>query len=585
MASVQELYEYGDELIARHSERDRLYERMDRLYFQERGEEEEDERVQRVTLPLATNAVDLVADLASAQELAIEVAAAGESRKAKEEADALERWFGAWLRMNERYGRGNLRHQMAWYAAMRGMVVVRVLPDSAQLREYAGSGEIPVVLQVREPGRVYLDWGPRGLRAVVEEYTRTYGSVRREYGKVLAGEEYGDGDLVRWREYWDDERCVYWVNGEPVRVGGRVVRPHAYGCIPYGVAWARSTPLSEPHWAVRPMLVGVERVIENVEVLASIMATAGVHVIDSAFAVYGQRYGTGESQLQLDLTPGAINYFDPSLGERIEAIQRPPLPQDIYQLMTLFMTQFQQGTFPVAMYGDVGRQMAGYAINLMTQSGRRALLPIWAAVERAHEIALEKCVVIVRELVGPAYGKPLPLVVEEEGEGRRLRRRVELDWQKLPMDFEVRCRLGDPLPADRASNLRMAIEAVRAGLLSQETALTDYGIVQDATEEMMRIFVERVVAKSIDEEARRVAIARGYLREGEHAGMESASALDDRGDVAADSGALGAMRAPLPADELQMIAGQPQALPELREMAGELPPEAITQVMEGTYGA
>lgn len=583
--NVRELYEYGDELIARHAARDQLYERMDRLYFQEREEEGEDEYVQRVTLPLATNAVDLVADLASTQELAIEVAAVSESRKAKEEADALERWFASWLRMNERYGRGNFRHQMAWYAAMRGMVVVRVLPDIDGLQKYEGSGEIPVVLQVREPARVYCDWGPRGLRAVVEEYERTYGSVMREYGKVLSDEEYTDGDVVRWREYWDAERCAYWVNGEPVRVGGRLVRPHAYGCIPYGVAWARSTPVGEPHWAARPMLAGVERLIENIEVLASIMATAGVHVIDSAFAVYGQRYGTGESQLQLDLTPGAINYFDPSLGERIEAIQRPPLPQDIYQLMTLFLAQFQQGTFPVAMYGEVGRQMAGYAINLMTQSGRRALLPIWGAVERAHEIAIEKCVEIVRELVGPAYGKPLPLTVEEEGEGRRLRRRVELDWQKLPADFEVRCRLGDPLPADRASNLRMAIEAVRAGLLSQETALTDYGIVQDATEEMMRIFVERVVAKSIDEEARRVAIARGYLQEVGHEGMGGAADVGADRDAAPFVHDAGALRGALPIDELQMISGQPQALPELQEMAGELPPEAITQVMGGAYGA
>ncbi len=577
----EELYELADELVERHAARDRLYRRMDDLYFQEGEASDEDERVQRVTLPLATNAIDLVADLASVQEIGIEIPAAGESRKAKLEADEQEKWFKAWLSLNERRSRGNFRHQMAWYAAMRGMVVVRVLPDVKRLAAYAETFDLPVVLQLRDPGRVYCDWGPYGLRAVVEEYERSVRSIRREYPGVLAGKEYADRDTVRWREYWDEQVCCYWADGEPVKVGGRAVRPHLYGCLPYGVAYARMTPSPDPERAARPMLAAVERVIENVQVLASIMATAGVHTIDSAFAVYSQRYGLGEGRQRLDLTPGAINYFDPLLGEKVEPIQRPPLPQDLYQLMGLFMTQFQQGTFPAAIYGEVGLQMAVYAISLMTQSGRRALLPIWRAVERAHELAIMACAEIVANLVGPAYGRPLPLVVVDETEDRRrARREIALDWEKIGADFDVVCRLGDPLPADRASNLRMAIEAVRAGLLSQETALTDYNLVEDPTEEMMRIFVERVVAKAIEGEALRVAVERGYLteEEGRDVGKREMAAGNDVGAGGLPALAPGGGQ-PLDAASLQQVAGMPDFLPPLEQQAGEIPPELITQAM------
>ena len=67
------------------------------------------------------------------------------------------------------------------------------------------------------------------------------------------------------------------------------------------------------------------------------------------------------------------------------------------------------------------------------------------------------------------------------------------------------------MPQDEAANLRMALEATKGGLLSQQTALTKFQVVDDALAEMERLAVEGIFKQLSPLEAVKLARERGYV--------------------------------------------------------------------------
>lgn len=577
MPNSDELYELAQTLIDENKDRDALFDRMDAIYFQETEVvDEDDEAVQKATVPYGTNVVDLVRDLAATRSLLYQVPAASENKSAKQRADNIERWCAALVGANERKQNRNFRQDLAWFAAQRGCVVMRVL--------YLENG-LPVTFQVRDPRRVHID-GDFETKVVVESWQRRVGDIQRLYPGVLPKKDYSDPSFrVEWCEYWDDKYCVYWADGMPIPVKGTIVRPHMYGCVPYAYIPARSTPLADPGRRYRPMLAGVEKVLHNLNVLSSIIATAGMSSVTSAWAVFSKRYGIEDNQTHLDLTPNAINYFDPSQGEDVKPLQRANLPSDFFQLFDVFLRAFLQGTIPLPLFGESNIQLAGYAINLLTQQGQRVLGPIWKSIETAHEAAIVNAMSLVQNLVGPLTGKgEIPLYITEKkgGDGRLYRKEVKLKHAQLGPDFDIRCRMDEAIPADEAANLRQAMESWKAGFLSHETALQKWGIVPDPTDEIDRIAVEDLYQKLAGVELESLARERGYIPEDEEISQkEEALPLLNAarmGSGRVSDGAMGVPgQAPGPGPGVfppqgamqQMAPMTPEALPALKEMAGE----------------
>lgn len=506
-----DLYEQAQALIDEHQDRDALYDRLDDLYDQV-GNARDAEKpldVQLVKMPYATNAVDLVTDLASQQELRVEVPAAGETKKAKERADEQEQWLKALKRANEKRQHRNFTGELAWAATQRAQCVLRTLfhPRAGEGDEEAGSG-LPVILQVRDPRYVYAQEGVNGTALVVEGWKRQAGEIRRLYPKVLDDELPAESE-VEWLEVWTDKYRAYFAHGSPVKVGGKELVPHGYGLIPYAFGMARTTARPGVALRYRPLLAGIEDTLKMVDIWFSVLATAGWASVTNAWGVF-----TDDDQKALDTTPGSINYF--RQNDRVLPIQRGTLPPDFFQLGTLLQIAIQQGTFPAAMYGQLTGQMAGYAINMLNQSGRRPLLPIWHAIEACWEEAFRNAVLICREKVAPLVGEQVPLVVTSKGtaDGQQtiIKRQLRLDTQEIGDDFEVLVTLGDPMPADEAANLRMAMEATnaRTPLLSVETALRRFGLSDEPTAEIDRILIEAIYRELGKKEAIKLAVERGY---------------------------------------------------------------------------
>jgi hypothetical protein len=501
-------------VIAKAHVRDQMYDDMDAIYDQARAPVAPESNASAVLLkmPYGTNTVDLVTDMTSQADMQIEIAAAKETKEAKTTADEQEKWLRAWFSRNELLQNVNLIADAAWFAAQRSAVIFRVLYSSDMLKK-GEDGEdrltdLPCVLQARDPRYVYWLDGPLGPEYVVECYPRLAAEIKALYPSVLDDDEYADDSVVNWLEYWDDTYCAYFCEGTAVKVAGKAVRPHGFGVLPYAIGVARSTPRTAPDKRFRPILRGVADTLRGLDIYSSIRATAAHDSVVNAWAVFSDTYGHGSKELHLG--PDDINYL--GALDKVQPLQRAPLPPDLSEYGAQLMAAFQQGTFPLALYGQVPGQLAGYAINMLVASGRRPMIPIYGAVQRALEGAFRICVLICKNKLAKLVGDEIGLMSRERDKsGRAYRSRLMLDTRKVSEDFDCSVTLTDPLPADEASNLRMALEAVTKGLLSFETALTKYKIVPDALTEMERIQVEKIYNQLAPLHARQLAVERGYL--------------------------------------------------------------------------
>lgn len=504
-------------LIEAARERDELYDAMDALYDQERFKDEKgDDSVSLVQVPYAPITIDLATDFAAQMKLTITVPAAKEHAKAKQEADDAEAWLQAWLTANERMQGRNLTADMAWFGAQRSLVVLRTLFLESLVEkdddEAWQINQVPVLLHVRDPRYVYYREGALGVECVVEAFERTAGDIRRKYPGALKNTDHDDEEMVQWIEYWDDTYRCYLADGEPVKIKGMGMVPHGYGCLPYAIGVARSTPRAAAGKRVRPLLSSTQSLLNSIDIGYSIMTTAAQDSVTNAWGVFSDSYGANQ-QKSLSLTPDSINYFAPN--DKVEPIQRAPLPSDFFQTLNQLIQVYQMATFPFAVYGQAAGNMAGYTVNLLQQSGRRPLIPIWDAIERAYEGAMRNCVTICREKVAPLVGDDLPLMVARDSgdvtSRRQIRRTLLLNTKAFGHDFEVNVELSDPMPADEAQNLRLALEATKGGLLSRETALTKYKISGTPTAEMLRMAAEKGFDTLAPIETIRLARERGLL--------------------------------------------------------------------------
>ncbi|MFA6046840.1 MAG: hypothetical protein WC718_17795, partial [Phycisphaerales bacterium] len=366
----------AEAIVERNAGRDRMYDRLDKLYFMEHAKRAADDGVELVHMPYATAVVDLVTDLAAVMKVHINVPAASESLEAEQDAEAIEAWCRSILAMNQRKQQTNLIGQAGWVGAQRAAVCMRTLYNDKSIKlsdEDAQLSGLPVVLQLRDPRHVYVADGPLGPRYVIERWTRPAADVRALYPRALDPEIDDDTD-IEWTEYWDDTYRAYFANGAIIKQKGGKVVAHGYGCLPYSFGYARTTVMRDGAKRYRPILVAVETLAHSIDTWFSIAGTAGLGSVTNAWAIFSDTL-TGETGKQINLTPGYINYL--GLQDKLQAVQRASLPPDFFQWGTQLFQAWQAETFPFNLFGQSPGDIAGYAISLLSQAGRRIILPIW----------------------------------------------------------------------------------------------------------------------------------------------------------------------------------------------------------------
>jgi len=512
------------------------------------------------------------------------VPALGEGKQKKAFADDCEKYLLAVLHQSEKAQKQSLLGRAAWLVGMRGCVAGRCMGVQQWLkRTEAGTWEagqrVPLLLQLRDPRYVYPSFGLDGLAYVVEKRTRTVKDLRNSLGDdVLPDQQLTDE--VEWIEYWDDTYFCYWADGQTVTLGaGAGPWPHRFGGIPYAFEFARQTGKTEPDKRVRPLLKAVQAVIDRLDLLDSAEATFIMDYNGDALNIYS------DSELEYDKRSGAVNYLEPT--DRVEWLRASRQPIELEKAGNKYAAQLQKATFPDSMYGmDPGRIMAGYALNMLNQSGQMRVKPIITCVEEFLGGLLESALMLSEHYLTDLLGGPIPfhLVSDREdqdtGERYKTRDEMTLDAKKLDGWYQVEVTLGEVMPADEQANLMLSLKAREPGpdgrpLLSWETAVDKWSLVSSPADER-----ERIDREAAWNDPQVVALRQAlYAAEIKQELMEELEKLDIDPDEV-----LGRGMEPPPMEQPmippEMMQGPPAGLPPQ-----VMPPQMQGQLMPQPMGA
>lgn len=510
MKKATDLLELCDQTVADYGERDTDLDELERYYFLTQDKDPEQvaakEGIEIVRLPYATTAVDLVGDLLSGTDLTVVVPAMSEKIGDQRLADTAEKFLQAVLTQSSRAQRQDLLGRAAWLVAMRGAIAGRVIAMDEWIErddegDWIVGDRVPLLLQMRDPRYVYPEFGLDGLAYIVERQTRTARDIRVTLGADALPKR-KDRDEIVWSEYWDDEIYCYWADGELVEKNGKK-GPwlHRYGGIPYSYEFARQTGILDPDKRARPFLASIAPVIDRMEILDSVEATFIMQYNGDALVA---RLHPGEdgSTPTIDTRSGAIIYLEPD--ESLEWLRAGRQPVEVDKAYSKYQAQLERGTFPGSLYGiDPGRQVAGFAISLMNQSGQARLAPMIAAIERFMEDAFSNCLMLAEHILTDLVEGPIPFYVytdKETDEGSRYKSRDEqkLDASKLKGVYRVDCTMGEVLPTDEQANIALAGRAREVGadgrpLLSWQTTIEKFKLSASPSDELDRIDREAAI--------------------------------------------------------------------------------------------
>lgn len=493
--------------------------------------------IYRVRVPDGQTFVDVVADLLSAQDVTVSVPATKETNKEQQRVDAIERWLRAWLDTSQRNEDVDLVRECAWDAVVRGAIVVRVMvlperinPDDADENDgQRAYRRFPLVPEIRDWRCVYPVYKRTRVEEVFECYNVIVGDLRRDHEDLDIPPSWRDTDQVEMWEWWDCDKKAFWVQGvgQGDAAGVRwLMEPteHNLGCLPYTVRTVRgsSKRRGDPAKLAPSILQTLIGTLDAMSEVESAMYTAALGYVNSAWAMT-----TDDPEAKLDLSHGAVNML--RVGEEAKPLVKAEMPLDLQAVASAWQQRFQRASLPAVLYGEgISAQVAGYAIALQTEQGRRILLPVIRAITNAIADACANALRICAAMLGDTadgFGFSLELPYAQAKEGRRIIQRAGLDYGTLKDLPLVDVQLGDPLPADEERNMGLAQMARSPGptgtpLLSDRTIREKHLHVADDTEEKTRIYAEQFETQARDLIAKELGVEAGLLPPDEAQGME-----------------------------------------------------------------
>ena len=523
-----DLVERANYLAKRYAERDEFLDTLSDKYFHVESLTVNDDNVYQVTVTEAKNAIRLISDLLASQDVTVSMAATKDSEKARREADEREAWLTAWLEQVSHEEDVNLVRELAEDVCTRGAAVLRVIMLEERVDEEDEG--LPIIYEVRDWRNVYPVYRRSRLTEVFECYEVDVFDLREDYPELDLPENWKYGDLVTVWEWWSEEDKAFWVIGKKYNyyqqsaAANRGIvwlmhpTPHGFGGLPYSVRLLRgqSKKRNNPNKMAPSMLEDWKPILDVLNLLTSAELSTIMQYSNAAWAVY-----TTDMNFELDLMPGAVNYLRPQEGEEVHAIVRGEVPLDLQAAANKWSQRFQQASIPAALYGEIPGSMAGYAIALLNESGRRILVPVIQAVESIIADTMGNCLMIAEHLAGPTIGGPLVVSVDQDDKkrkGGKLRRGVELDWETINGNHQVAVGLGDPMPQDEERGMGMATAARQLNkdgtpLLSDETIRDKYLHVNDESSERQKILRQGFISLLAGQVAQDIAIEAGLIPE------------------------------------------------------------------------
>lgn len=511
MKTVEEIRELVVQLDRKYQKRNDQFKIDEEMYWLE-GSQSDVEGTETIIFPIPHNVINTACDLLSSNPMKITVPPPSEHKKPKDRADKMEDFLDiVWDRM-QRDANRRFISDMAYFSALRGQFFTRVLYDpdlidvTAEKERTVVFKGFPIFCQVIDPFNVYPLIGTRGLESYIIKMTIEAGPIMQQFNVDLyhtegdlAGEKLEWTDEIEWVEYWDEDSKCFLANSQ------EVMKPtaHEYGFCPGIYGWGRTVPSKDAEKQGISMLFGLRGIVRRMNRLATMVATS---VYENAMGTIIVKSDRGE-EVQLDMTPGSINYLYQEEDAQWFAKGQLSSEQLVLRLNDVLQDQAFQSTFPPVVTGATPwAGTPGYAISLLTHSGKLKIAPLKEQLEWALSNLNEHILRLVEVI-----GEKIPI--------QGVRAGTTYDMKFGPDDvrgyYSNTVKLEVDLPQDEARNMQMARLATEGPepLLSKQTAREKYLKVQSPGKEQKRIDIEWIIGNPAIREALAalLAIEYGYL--------------------------------------------------------------------------
>lgn len=269
-----------------------------------------------------------------------------------------------------------LRHQMAWYAVVRGSFAIWVYVHKKK------NGKTMPNIAVWDMYNVAFGTNEDGTEWAAYSYKIPRSLAEREYGIKSPNALVDAIDFVDTEKYGtivDDK----WIDGSPT--------PHNCGYCPVFILRAGATP---PVWQKNYQYAGAhvgESVFSaNRELFPIINKTLSdlmTMVRRGVKVPMGYWSASGDKQIEEDIFQVEKAASVPfQTGDEFKPLLPQTMPADTTPLLNILTGELQRGGLPHTAFGELGFRLSGFAINQLQTALGTVVIPFAQCLERAYTI-------------------------------------------------------------------------------------------------------------------------------------------------------------------------------------------------------
>ena len=496
------------ELAGAFRQRNLVIDRMRDLYFlrHHKGRKERTGET-FVTVNKPTNIVDLTIGILASQPMRIKAyRGTSETEESEEDATKVEKFLRACLYINNERQESDIEISALTDQVRDGWGCVYSYWDPNL------EGELPVVLERIDPKEIYYErGGPKGgYRLFARSCQRRVDEIEDEWGVELEDRKTRaqKKDKVKYIDYWgwtraEAEEEGVWVIENGVLADGQWVKEPEYMWnykhLPFTIFPGRLTNSDKPELAALSILFPSEHAFKDLE--EQLSHHRRLTNLYSAIQLVIET-GTGEEPPGVDAVLGKPIYL--KTGERAYFPEWHGSP-DIDKVISSILDQIQEGSYPQAQYGVGSGASSGFAISLLTESGRIRLQQFQKNLERSWAVVFRKVLSLATEF---APNQNLPVYGEMQGKPFDLDI-VGGDMRGFRVDVEIKAQF----PQDEARKKTFAMQIKSQGLLSDRTIQEEYLDIDHPDDELDRMLLQAAMNHPELQKAKILEILREYAPE------------------------------------------------------------------------
>lgn len=404
-----------------------------------------------------------------------------------ETANNIERFHYGVLNMNDdnlarRPDMPSLRDQLAWYAVLRGTVVIRAL-----VKKMHDGSTFPELAAWDIYNTCYGE-GAEGLNWAAHVRVAPKAEIEEEYGITINKPQ---GEII---DFWDRKNNGVIVENQ----WGKKLTPHGLDYCPVFVLKAGPSPVAGHNTYTNTGLHAGESMLGSNRDLYPVLnkTISNLLTIVSRGTRPPLGYWSAGAQKTLDKDIWQVEDafavpMDSTANEKIEPLIDATMPNDAENMINFVLSDIQRGGISHIAMGELGFRLSGFAITQLQASLATIIVPFSQVIERAYTVGLMA--------LQQQYAKGKWKAVEVRGRTSKnspfgVPEPIKLKPSDIKEGWRPEISLTPTYPKDDAQRYQIAALATQSDkpILSMKTARSELVGVEDTALEAENVALESV---------------------------------------------------------------------------------------------